>query len=671
MTELPPQVLEAIELVRLHGSISGASRMSGIPRATLQSRLRRAGLAAENFTDGTVPEAAREIEFPEFPDHDDVPIEKLIELATERFMKRQASYKAHTWFPIKVNAELPIGIMWFGDPHLDDNGCNWPLVRTCAELCQKTEGMYGGNVGDTTNNWQGRLVRLYANQDSSVKTARRYAEWFMLDSGIVWLIWILGNHDCVTDDTELLTRRGWIGHEEIQAADKVLGIETETGLAKWQPIEAVFRKPADTIWKLRGARHDLACTAKHRVLTQFRNGTYAFRTPPDLPKHFSLPVARSLQLPEAAIPDSHIRFAAWVLTDGSIDRRGNISIYQSKPENFAHIETICREVGLRFSVYERVRPAASIMGTAVKVALPERQIAVLAESRALALSIVSQKGFLPEWARSLSDRQFDIFLTEYVRGDGSWYPAPRQGCIIYGEKHILDELQALCVAHAWSANLSKDNRGAWRLNVCRKQNSQTHAGGAKWCIEKYAGVVWCLKVPHGNFMIRRNGKAHFTGNCWGDGSAILGEMAKRFGTHRLVCHDWEARFSLEFPSGWKPLIYSAHNFKGNSIYNVMHGPMREGLMGEDADLYVCGDRHVSGEFAFENVARKRYQHFLRVRGFKFMDEFAMHHGYKEQATGCAAVTIFDPIKRTVSIKMDPEEGADFLTFKRKRAKDGK
>lgn len=317
--------------------------------ARLEAIKNRYGLTPSKPDGRTVPDQSPpDIQLPNFPD-EDIPIEQIIDLQAERFTKRMASHEAHTWFPVKIRDQLPIGIMWFGDPHLDDNGCNWPELRAHVNLCRDTEGLYGANVGDTTNNWAGRLVRLYAEQDTSVKTARRLAEWFMLHSGVSWLIWILGNHD-----------------------------------------------------------------------------------------------------------------------------------------------------------------------------------------------------------------------------------------------------------------------------------------------------------------------------AWGDGSAILAQMAKRHGTQKLICHDWEARFSLKFPNGWEPRIYAAHNFKGNSIWNPMHGPMREGQIGEDADLYVCGDRHTSGEFGFENVSRGRYQRFVRVRGFKFMDDYARRGGFKEQREGCSALTIFDPDKRSISVYMDVEEGAEVLTYKRQR-----
>lgn len=323
-----------------------AGRELGLTASGISYRLE----AAKRFygLESGATKRAADLSIPDFPD-DDIPAEEIIDQATRRFERLAQSFEAHTWFPVQLSSDMPFGIAWFGDPHLDDNGCNWPMLRRDIKLCAETSGLWGVNVGDTTNNWAGRLVRLYANQDMSVSRARRLAKWFMLESGVRWLLWLLGNHD-----------------------------------------------------------------------------------------------------------------------------------------------------------------------------------------------------------------------------------------------------------------------------------------------------------------------------MWGDGAAVLAEMAKQHGTHRLVLHDWEARFVLKFPSGWDVKIYVAHNFKGTSIYNVMHGPMREGLMGEDADVYVCGDKHVAGKFEWENPAKRKLQNFVRVRGYKFFDDHTRHLGFKEQAGGCSAVTIFDPRDRSVETFLDLAKGVEFLTMLRQR-----
>lgn len=168
-----------------------------------------AGLSRSAFRDSIVEYERSHVDgdglvFPDFPP-DSVPIERIIDTLEERSTIRRASYDAHTWFPVKVKDTKPIGVMWFGDPHVDDDGCDWGLLKSHIELCKKP-GVYAANIGDTTNNWAGRLITKYASQETSVKTARRLAEWFMLDSGIRWLVFLLGNHDQWGDGSEILSQ---------------------------------------------------------------------------------------------------------------------------------------------------------------------------------------------------------------------------------------------------------------------------------------------------------------------------------------------------------------------------------------------------------------------------------------------------------------------------------
>jgi len=195
------QALMRLKAFKRHGSIKAAAEATGIGRQALRLGVQTAkerGLDQEGRSED-------ELIFPVFPS-DDLPVEKLIDHMVERSKLRKQSYEAHTWFPVKVKENKPIGILWFGDPHLDDNGCDWELIKHHAHLCKTTPGLYGANIGDSSNNWGSRLAHLYANQDTSVKTARRFVQWFMLDSGIKWLIFLLGNHDVWGDGAEIMAQ---------------------------------------------------------------------------------------------------------------------------------------------------------------------------------------------------------------------------------------------------------------------------------------------------------------------------------------------------------------------------------------------------------------------------------------------------------------------------------
>ncbi len=99
------------------------------------------------------------------------------------------------WFDIQMPSNEPCLIALVGDPHLDDDGCNWPLLTRDVALMAETPNVFAINLGDSTNNWTGRLMRLYASQEASKGTGYKYVRWFMHQSGINWLLWLLGNHD--------------------------------------------------------------------------------------------------------------------------------------------------------------------------------------------------------------------------------------------------------------------------------------------------------------------------------------------------------------------------------------------------------------------------------------------------------------------------------------------
>lgn len=183
------------EAIAIHGTKAAAARALGIPVTTLRSRLERGP--------GKAKAEGEPIIFPPFPE-EDVPIEDIINHMAKRFEKRKASYDAHTWFSLKVKDPKPIGLLWMGDPHVDDNGCDWPTLQKHAEICRDTEGLYAVNIGDSSNCWGGRLIRKYADQDTSLKTARRLVEWLLLGSGIRWLVWLYGNHEQMGDGASVL-----------------------------------------------------------------------------------------------------------------------------------------------------------------------------------------------------------------------------------------------------------------------------------------------------------------------------------------------------------------------------------------------------------------------------------------------------------------------------------
>lgn len=176
------------EAVKTHGSVAAAARAFKLSRTTFRERLeaetRRSAITSD-FVAGLSGNVASATE-------DVADLIRRRAAHSDRMAKRRAT---ETWLPICVPEHGPFGVVWFGDPHLDDDHCDWGTLLEHVEICRTTDGLYGASVGDATNNWVGRLMRLYGDQSATKSEARQLAKWFMRDCGVNWLLWLIGNHD--------------------------------------------------------------------------------------------------------------------------------------------------------------------------------------------------------------------------------------------------------------------------------------------------------------------------------------------------------------------------------------------------------------------------------------------------------------------------------------------
>ena len=130
--------------------------------------------------------------------------------------------------------------------------------------------------------------------------------------------------------------------------------------------------------------------------------------------------------------------------------------------------------------------------------------------------------------------------------------------------------------------------------------------------------------------------------------------------------------NLIFPTGKEVRINARHFFKGFSMWNTAHGVAKAAQMGWKDHILTCGHIHVSGYQVLKDPASGLISHALQVASFKIWDSFAEKKGLDDRNIFNAPVTIIDPIyddddNRLVTTILNPYEGAEFLTYKRKKA----
>jgi hypothetical protein len=107
--------------------------------------------------------------------------------------------------------------------------------------------------------------------------------------------------------------------------------------------------------------------------------------------------------------------------------------------------------------------------------------------------------------------------------------------------------------------------------------------------------------------------------------------------------EWDIKVDLELPNGRHLKINAAHNFKGNSKYNILHGLQVEALeSGAEHDILVAGHHHNFGFACHEHPRNGRYYTLIRARGFKHNGQYERVNGFHDYKNGHCVMTVIDP-----------------------------
>jgi len=442
-----------------------------------------------------------------------------------------------TWRGIKTDYKLKEGL-WFviSDIHVPFHEPKAIESAFSAAQAEKVDGvLINGDLQDCSalSYW------LTANRDfnAEVELVIDFLDFLRQEFPKQQIVYKPGNHECFDTETEILTKRGWIKGINLLETDNVATLNINTFEIEYQrPLKITTYPYSGQMIRITGTRTDLKVTPNHRLLFRpsgsGKNGKWRISELGDIhtgKNRIALPMAGITRRKDyQMISDDEIKIAAWILTDGNIRRRGSTgngirnrkinfparyTIYQSE-KKVKSITDILDRLEWKYSISKERRITKAICGKKLKTKpLASYCIYLIGEANNLAEVIVPTKDKLPDWVNKLSNRQFTLFLSSVVDGDGSRHPsAPKTSWMVYGTKSFLDQLQGAALQYGYRTSISEYRPDTWRLNI--NPGYVTHLDNFAWHITKetYMDQVWCATVPNDTLVVRRNGKVTITGN---------------------------------------------------------------------------------------------------------------------------------------------------------------
>ena len=347
---------------------------------------------------------------------------------------------------------------------------------------------------------------------------------------------VVVNGHCFDDETEILTPYGWKKNSEIQLGTEVFTLNRENGFLEINKVNAVHRfDDYQSLFRINSRATDLLITDRH--------GLYVAKTDYGAKKYLrwneakwysesaSESFEKSRYMLNAGIEDNQpleisdakLRVIAWIMTEGSIESNsrtlkdgipGVIRISQSDAPD-GRLELLERDLNEAGIKYTKI-----IRNDDNKIhrnydAYRYNILNVVNEWTWIGKYISPNKNPMPALFR-MSLLQRKLFIETWIWADGSRTKSPKGKKwsafqLSTNNKMHVDFLQNILFRSGYRSQYKLKTRDGVYWMACCDRRATTIAK-TNWSKEHYSGRVWCVTVPNGTVVVRRNGKCTITMN---------------------------------------------------------------------------------------------------------------------------------------------------------------
>jgi hypothetical protein len=309
---------------------------------------------------------------------------------------------------------------------------------------------------------------------------------------------------CLSEDTEILTKRGWLNHTDLTTDDECLGIDPVTQAIEWQTVNSIHRfdYDKDIVHWQNSHGFDVLSTPNHRWLLpsgefgltrELSGSRKQFVTGGGTPQCF---------LSHQIFTDEFVELIGWVITEGTYAKDSTLSVrvgqsWSANPEKAERIRLLAKyfaDQGATTSEYKdgpmSVFYFGKGIGNLIRATAPDKQLT-------------------PEFLNMLTVYQASLLYDTLLDGDGNRSVTSTR--FTQKDQGRIDGFQMLA-AMLGKRTCAKPHKGTSVHDVTVYNRAVTTLENMKETHEHYTGTVWCPKTDTNTWLARRNGGTFWTGN---------------------------------------------------------------------------------------------------------------------------------------------------------------
>jgi uracil-DNA glycosylase family 4 len=314
--------------------------------------------------------------------------------------------------------------------------------------------------------------------------------------------------NCFSDDTEILTKRGWVEFPRLTKDDEVAQYDIGGHICFVKPLKIVNRTGNNPLVRITTEQQiDLLVTEDHLCLLQNRKTKKFGKFPAsDYPEDRIQVQAGQYVGGKESLTWGQVTLICALQADGYVEPRGGaIEFALSRVRKIKRLLEALKACDVTFSQ----RPQTRYW----KGSPRERQRFYIKAKDVPAW--LRGKKIFGQWLLDMDKRTFQMFADEVFYWDGL---STRKNNYSSSVKTNTDWVQILMVLTGRRAKIRKYRdpkfpkmKDSWQLDVAKNTYSMTTNRSLK--IIANMRPVYCVTVHHGNVVVRHNGKVAVTGNC--------------------------------------------------------------------------------------------------------------------------------------------------------------